>query len=277
MDIDALKTFVEVSRTRHFGQAGENLFISQSTVSARIRQLEEYLGVSLFHRERNNIRLTAQGERLLEHADSIINTWNRARFDIGVASHSEPPLVIGAMPSLWDIFVQNWLNRLSCDRTGLAFNAEVCDHPKIVRRIIDGSMDVGFVFEVPQLPEVTSIEVMHIPLMLVSSVKGLSIQQAMSENYILVDWGTSFVMSHAQHFPHITSPRKRFAQGRLARDFILDCGGCAYLAEPMVKELIKKHKMFYVKNAPVIDRVAYAVYSNKHDKREIKKLISDYL
>ena len=44
MDIDLLRTFVEVSSTRHFGKAAQNLFVTQSAVSARIRLLERTLG-----------------------------------------------------------------------------------------------------------------------------------------------------------------------------------------------------------------------------------------
>ncbi|CAK8739831.1 HTH-type transcriptional regulator HdfR [Sodalis praecaptivus] len=61
MDTELLKTFLEVSRTRHFGRAAEALYLTQSAVSFRIRQLETQLGVSLFTRYRNNIRLTAAG------------------------------------------------------------------------------------------------------------------------------------------------------------------------------------------------------------------------
>ena len=50
MDIGVLKTFLEVNRTRHFGQAADNLFLTQSAVSARIRLLEQTLGVPLFSR-----------------------------------------------------------------------------------------------------------------------------------------------------------------------------------------------------------------------------------
>ena len=67
MDIDALKTFIEVNRTRHFGQAARNLYVSQSTVSARIKLLEEQVGLPLFVRQRNNIQLTAAGEKLLHY------------------------------------------------------------------------------------------------------------------------------------------------------------------------------------------------------------------
>ena len=60
-----IEDFVEVVRTRHFSKAAENLYITQSAVSFRIRQLEQGLGVNLFIRQRNNIQLTAPGERLL--------------------------------------------------------------------------------------------------------------------------------------------------------------------------------------------------------------------
>ena len=63
MDTELLKTFLEVSRTRHFGRAAEALYLTQSAVSFRIRQLENQLGVNLFTRHRNNIRLTPAGEK----------------------------------------------------------------------------------------------------------------------------------------------------------------------------------------------------------------------
>ena len=74
MDTELLKTFLEVSRTRHFGRAAESLYLTQSAVSFRIRQLENQLGANLFTRHRNNIRLTPAGERLLPYAESLMNT-----------------------------------------------------------------------------------------------------------------------------------------------------------------------------------------------------------
>ena len=53
VDTELLKTFLEVSRTRHFGRAAEALYLTQSAVSFRIRQLENQLGVNLFTRHRN--------------------------------------------------------------------------------------------------------------------------------------------------------------------------------------------------------------------------------
>ena len=63
MNTDLLRTFLEVAKTRHFGHAAENLYLTQSAVSSRIRQLETTVGVPLFTRQRNNILLTPSGDR----------------------------------------------------------------------------------------------------------------------------------------------------------------------------------------------------------------------
>ncbi len=75
MDSDLLRTFLAVQRTRHFAQAAEQLYLTPSAVSFRIRQLETELGVSLFHRRRSNIQLTAAGERLVAHAEALLAGW----------------------------------------------------------------------------------------------------------------------------------------------------------------------------------------------------------
>lgn len=49
MDTELLKTFLEVSRTRHFGRAAEALYLTQSAVSFRIRQLENQPGRKPFY------------------------------------------------------------------------------------------------------------------------------------------------------------------------------------------------------------------------------------
>ncbi len=100
MDTELLKTFLEVSRTRHFGRAAESLYLTQSAVSFRIRQLENQLGVNLFTRHRNNIRLTAAGEKLLPYAETLMSTWQAARKEVAHTSrHNE--FSIGASASSW--------------------------------------------------------------------------------------------------------------------------------------------------------------------------------
>ena len=269
MDIDELKTFLEVYRTRHFGQAAENLYISQSTVSARIRQLEQNLGVSLFTRERNNIQLTSAGKKLLIYAESILTTWTRARFEIGSEDEGQTPFIIGGVPSLWDINLQTFLNYLHESLPDIAIYAESQSADIFLRRIYEQTMDIAFIFDAPQSTDLEIVEVAHVPLVLVSSYKGLSISDVFTNQYVLVDWGTSFATSHARFFRDVPSPSIRISLGRIAKDYIISQGGSAYLPEPFISGLIDDGSLHYVKDAPVIDRVAYAVFNPNNLKQEL--------
>ena len=99
MDTDQLKTFLEVNRTRHFGRAARNLFLSQSAVSARIQALEDQIGTPLFVRIRNDIQLTPAGRRLVSHAENILAAWNRARHDALIEEERQASLAVAGTAS----------------------------------------------------------------------------------------------------------------------------------------------------------------------------------
>ena len=113
MDIDLLRTFLEVHKTRHFGQAAENLYLTSAAVSARIKQLEHHVGVSLFNRTRGNITLTPEGERLLPNAESLVLTWQRTLQQISMQPELSGRLHIGATAGLWQFTLQQKLVTLT--------------------------------------------------------------------------------------------------------------------------------------------------------------------
>jgi len=275
MDIGLLKTFLEVNRTRHFGEAADNLYLTQSAVSARIRLLEQTLGVTLFTRTRNNIELTPAGQKLLKYADSILNTWNRARQDIVLQDDKIIPIAVGGVPSLWDILLQDWLHNVYSKYDNFLVHAEVHGQETLVKRLIDGSIDVAFLFEALQLPEVELVEIATIELVLVSSQKDMTVPQAMDTNYVLVNWGTSFAISHAQYFSEFKPPVMHAHLGRLAYEFIRRRGGSAYLAESMVRRDIKAKRLFLVKDAPVLSRRAYAAIPSRTQRGDMVKQLLD--
>ena len=261
MDTEQLKTFLEVSKTRHFGRAAQNLFLSQSAVSSRIKALEEQLGTSLFVRNRNDIQLTPAGDRLLNHAENILAAWGRAKHDVAIEDEMSSSLAIAATPSLWDITLQDWLHSLHLSQPDIAIHGEVMDTEVIVRRLMEGTLDLGFTFEPPQLPQIEVIQIATIPLVMVSSEAELNNEQATAQNYIFVDWGLAFAIAHARYFPEPQSPAVRLPLGRIAQDYLLSCGGTAYLAEPTVELAITEGKLFRVEDSPVIDRPAFALHA----------------
>lgn len=276
MDIEFLKTFLEVNKTRHFGKASENLFVTQSTVSTRIRQLEQDVGAALFIRNRNDIQLTAAGKRLLKYAESILNTWNRARQEIAIEDEDRIPLTIAGLPSLWDISLKEWLYKIAEHYSDMIIQTEVLVPEVITRRLLEGTLDIGFMFEAPQVSSLSVEDIVTIPLLLVSSEQNLSVRQALQGSYIYVDWGTSFSITHAKYFTDVPMPVMRMGLGRMALDYLLRRGGSAYLAAPMAQEYIDSGRLFYVNESPVIERNATAVYSHQSDKLDLIKQVLKY-
>lgn len=261
MDTELLKTFLEVNRTRHFGKAAEHLCLTQSAVSARVRLLEDLLGTPLFTRARNNVQLTAQGERLVRHAETILTAWTRARHEVAVSGGNGRALSVGGLASLWDSLLQDWLLELSARFPALSLTAEVLNNETLVRRILDRTLDLAFSFESPQLSEVRVVEIATVSLIMVSTHAGFDCQRAMSNgDYALVDWGTGFAVAHAQAFPEIVAPRFRFSLGRLAHTFVLERGGTLYLPEPVVSEDLQAGRLHQVSDAPIMGRAAYALF-----------------
>ena len=72
VNLKLLQTFLLVGEHSSFRVAAEQSFRSQSAVSAQIRQLEEQLGVSLFHRTTRSVRLTDEGHQLFECAQRAL-------------------------------------------------------------------------------------------------------------------------------------------------------------------------------------------------------------
>jgi len=269
MDTDLLKTFLEVNRTRHFGKAADNLFVSQSAVSARIRQLEELVGAALFTRDRNNIQPTAAGQKLVAHAERILNSWNRARQDLAQGEDNRAIVAVAGEASLWDIVLQDWLHWMQRTQAQVGLYAEALSQDTQLRRLLDGSLDLAFLFESPHMAPLLSQEILRVPLILVSATPGLNAEQALARDYIMVDWGTSFAIAHARHFPEMGPPRLRVNLGRLALSRLLELGGSAYLAEAMVEGAVGAGRLHRVAGAPAIDRSAFAVYPARSEKRDI--------
>jgi DNA-binding transcriptional LysR family regulator len=277
MDIDLLRTFLEVNRTRHFGKTAENLYLTQSAVSARIRLLEATLGAPLFTRTRNDIQLTPAGSRMLKYAESILNSWNRARQDTAISEENTASLAIGASYSLWDILLQNWLHTLNRELPHVTLQAEAHGSDMLIRRLRDYALDIAFMFEPPQMAELEVREAGMIKLTMVSDRPHIRGREAVGSGYIMTDWGISFSIAHARHFPDMPPPKIHMGLGRMALAFLLHNGGTTYLPQRMVKDYLRTKRLYRVDDAPVIDRLVYVVYLHANERKELLEQVLGFL
>lgn len=262
MDTELLKTFLEVSRTRHFGRAAEALYLTQSAVSFRIRQLENQLGVNLFTRHRNNIRLTAAGEKLLPYAETLMNTWQAARKEVANTSrHNE--FSIGASASLWECMLNDWLKRLYQSQepqSSLQFEARIAQRQSLVKQLHERQLDLLITTETPKMDEFSSQLLGYFTLALYCS----SPSQTKDElNYLRLEWGADFQQHEAGLIAGDEVPVLTTSSAELARQQLSVIKGFSWLPVNWAKT---KSDLHTVTDSTTLSRPLYAVWLQNSDK-----------
>lgn len=262
MDTELLKTFLEVSRTRHFGRAAEALYLTQSAVSFRIRQLENQLGVNLFTRHRNNIRLTTAGEKLLPYAETLMNTWQAARKEVAHTSrHNE--FSIGASASLWECMLNAWLGRLyqlQEPQSGLQFEARIAQRQSLVKQLHERQLDLLITTEAPKMDEFSSQLLGHFTLALYCS----SPARKKSElNYLRLEWGPDFQQHETGLIAADEVPVLTTSSAELARQQLSALNGCSWLPVNWANE---KGGLHTVTDSATLSRPLYAIWLQNSDK-----------
>src|SRR3954464_9370971 len=100
MEPRRLLTFRAVAHERSFSRAARALALSQPSVSNQVAALEREVGVRLLDRQPGGLRLTPEGEILLDHADAIAARLDLARTQLAAAAdESRTRLRVGAFPT----------------------------------------------------------------------------------------------------------------------------------------------------------------------------------
>ena len=114
--IDKLEMFLAVAKERHFGRAAESLGITQPTLSAGIKQLEEQLGVLLIFRGSRFGGLTPEGQSALVWARRIVGDTRQLREEMRATRHGlSGQLRIAVIPT-----ALTWAARISARRASIA-------------------------------------------------------------------------------------------------------------------------------------------------------------
>ena len=101
MNLRDLRYFVALADTKHFGKAAERSFVSQPTLSAQIKKLENYLGVQLIERQPRRVALTDMGAKILPVARRILQESDEI---VSLARNEHDPLSgklkVGLIPTI---------------------------------------------------------------------------------------------------------------------------------------------------------------------------------
>ena len=263
MDIAHLKTFLEIYRIRHFGKAAQILFITQSAASARIKLLEERLGVKLFTRERHAIEPTPAGHRFHKYAEMTVSGWEQARLMIALPERFNHSLSIGYLPDTWHLFLKDWMDDIQLELPETALNMTIHAGQNVQELILGNALDIGFVFEPINSPRLISINITSLILKLFSNQPSMPLEEAISEGYVMVDWGARFEYEHSRAFPYFPGASLRTNYGVMALDLLREGKRSAYLPDQVVTSNLNEQPLYLVDGAPTFERHLYAVYRSE--------------
>lgn len=149
MDIRQLQYLAALAREKHFTRAAKACNVTQPTLSGRIRQLEQELGVPIVERGQRFHGLTKEGDRVLKWAHAILDDWASLQQEISKLRNTKGTLIgrlsLGVIPS--GLPMAALIAKAIQDRhTGIDLTVLSLSSVEILRALEDFSIDVGLTY-----------------------------------------------------------------------------------------------------------------------------------
>lgn len=143
MEYKDIETFLEIVRTRNITKTAENMFLSQSTISNRLKHLEEELGYQLIQRAKGQrlIQLTSYGKEFIPIAERWINLYEEMTL---LKEKNNRVLRIAANESSYYELVSPFTIHFLQRHPDVKLSMQICDSSYIYDLAEDNLIDYGF-------------------------------------------------------------------------------------------------------------------------------------
>jgi len=252
MDIDLAKTFLDIVRSGSLIATAERLHLTQTAVTARVKNLESQLGCQLFVRNRAGACLTPEGERFVGYATQIVQLWENAKYDVPLPEAKTSAIAVGGELALWSPLLLNWLSELRSNCESLAIQVETGEASRLIDHVHHGVLDIAVVYRPEYLPGLKIEQLLEEKLVMVSA--------EVPEPYIYVDWGPTYEKQHDSAFPGKRRAELSIDFGVLALEYLLQHSGTGYFRARVVQRYIEEKKLHPVPNAPEFTYPIFAIY-----------------
>ncbi len=152
MNIERLREFVCLAKNLNFTAAAQRLYISQSVLSRHISAMEQELGVKLFIRNQQRVRLTAQGKAFLPDAERIIDLYDASVAKVTqIGSDAEEPIRVGYLHGAVHNFLIDACTAFMEDDSTARLKLQAFEHEDLMHVLEKGTVDASFTmtFNIP--------------------------------------------------------------------------------------------------------------------------------
>lgn len=146
IDIKQLIYLCNLERERHFGRAAEASFVSQPTLSMRLKNLERELGLSLINRSNNFAGFTPEGDRVLAWAREIVSVYQGLKLEVESLKHGvNGTLRLGVVPQC-SVSLAQLLKAVQARYPQLDYRIAVLSADQLLEALNSHTVDVGIGF-----------------------------------------------------------------------------------------------------------------------------------
>lgn len=145
MNLKQLETFVQIVEKGSFGAAADALHTTQSTVSARVKDLEHYFGVELFDRSAHRAQLTPKGRELFAMSSQVVAALEHLRERISDGSSLTGTLRLGVVGVVAGTWLPALLRVLRERHPALQLEVDVSLSKSLVQKLRGADLDVAII------------------------------------------------------------------------------------------------------------------------------------
>lgn len=157
MTLHQLKMFTTVAKLGSFTQAAENLHVRQPSASLLIKGLERELGVQLFEKLGNKVRLTLAGERVLQDAEEILAKLEGLKHNVDeIRGLKQGEIKVGGTTTAAVSFLPLAIQRFKKEYPQVEVSLKIHRTSVLEKNLVDGELDLAILGRVPHSPLLVS-------------------------------------------------------------------------------------------------------------------------
>jgi LysR family transcriptional repressor of citA len=284
MDIEILKTMQILIQTKSFSKTAEIQNIVQSTVSARIAELEKALGQKLFTRDNQHVSLTQSGLMFLPYAQHILEDFENGKARLNSAALFDDRLVIGnvysALPNLLFPVYREYLRCFP----RISVKAVAGHSTDILQSLVDGIIDIAILYQLPKIRRFTTYLCNEEDFVFVcppgdplASRAEIPVKELAKVNLLYHNWGGSFSEWIAQLLPATRWFHANIGNPSFIVSLVEEGAGSAILTRSTVQAALSGNSVVEIPltGSPLPPR--WQTYAVVHPKRLSRQPVRDWL